>query len=56
MTSFTQVVDALRGKFPSDVEISLKIAYSRLDDFTNHTFQELDLAVTNLKLNHDNLR
>jgi len=56
MTSFTQVVDALRGKFASDVEISLKIAYSRLDDFTNHTFQELGLAVTNLKLNHDNLR
>ena len=56
MTSFTQVVDALRGKFASDVEISLRIAYSRLDDFTNHTFQELGLAVTNLKLNHDNLR
>jgi len=55
MTSFTQVVDALRGKFASDVEISLKIANSRLDDFTNHTFQELGLAITNLKLNHDNL-
>jgi len=55
MTSFTQVVDALRGKFASDVEISLKIAFSRLDDFTNHTFQELGLAITNLKLNHDNL-
>jgi len=56
MTSFAQVVDALRGKFASDDEISLKIAYSRLDDFTNHTFQELGLAVTTLKLNHDNLR
>lgn len=56
MTSFAQVVDALREKFAPDAEISLRIAYSRLDDLTNHTFQELGLAVTNLKLNHDNLR
>ncbi|PNF40024.1 hypothetical protein B7P43_G12937 [Cryptotermes secundus] len=55
MTSFTQVVDALREKFAPEVEISLRIAYSRLDDFMNHTFQELGLDVTNLKLNHDNL-
>jgi hypothetical protein len=56
MTSFTQVLDALRDKFAPDVDISLRIAYSRLEDFMNHTFQDLGLAVTNLKLNHNNLR
>lgn len=56
MTSFTQVVEALKDKFAPDVEISLRIAYSWMDDFFNHTFQELGLAVTDLKLNHDNLR
>lgn len=55
MSSFTQVVDALRDKFPPDTDIALRIAYSHLEDFTNHSFQELGLAVTNLKLNHDNL-
>ncbi|KDR18629.1 Podocan-like protein 1 [Zootermopsis nevadensis] len=55
MISFTQVVEALKDKFAPDVEISLRIAYSRMDDFFNHTFQELGLAVTDLKLNHDNL-
>ncbi|KAJ9592527.1 hypothetical protein L9F63_015800 [Diploptera punctata] len=55
MSSFTQVVDALRDKFPPDTDIALRIAYSHLDDFTNHSFQELGLAVTKLKLNHDNL-
>jgi hypothetical protein len=56
MTSFTQVVEALKDKFAPEVDISLRIAYSRMDDFFNHTFQELGLAVTDLKLNHDNLR
>ncbi|XP_069694189.1 insulin-like growth factor-binding protein complex acid labile subunit [Periplaneta americana] len=55
MVSFAQVVDALRDKFAPDTDISLRVAHSRLDDFANHTFQELGLAVTNLKLNHDNL-
>nr|CAD7260995.1 unnamed protein product [Timema shepardi] len=55
MASFSQVVQALQYKFPSDADITLKIAYSQLEDLEGHSLQELGLAVTNLKLNHDNL-
>nr|CAD7426205.1 unnamed protein product [Timema monikensis] len=55
MASFSQVVQALQNKFPPDADITLKIAYSQLEDLEGHSLQELGLAVTNLKLNHDNL-
>lgn len=56
MTSFAQVVEALTDRFPPEQEISLKISYSELDDLTNYSISDLGLTVTNLKLNHDNLR
>nr|CAD7598644.1 unnamed protein product [Timema genevievae] len=56
MASFSQVVQALQYKFPPDADITLKIAYSQLEDLEGHSLQELGLAVTNLKLNQDNLR
>ncbi|XP_067008464.1 insulin-like growth factor-binding protein complex acid labile subunit [Anabrus simplex] len=55
MTSFAQVLDALTDKFPADTGISLKIAYSQLDDFSAHNFQQIGIDILTLKLNHDNL-
>lgn len=56
MTSFAQVVDALQDRFPLTDPISLKITYSTLDDLPYRSFQELNMTIVNLKLNHDNLR
>uniref|UniRef100_A0A1B6FHS4 LRRCT domain-containing protein n=1 Tax=Cuerna arida TaxID=1464854 RepID=A0A1B6FHS4_9HEMI len=55
MTSFMQVVTALKDRFEEDVTISLTISYSQLEDLPLLSFQKLGLNVYNLKLNFDNL-
>lgn len=56
MTSFGQVVDALQDKFPAKELIILKVTYSALEDLPYRNFQELNMSIHNLQLNHDNLR
>lgn len=56
MTSFMQVVSALKDRFEEDITISLTISFSELEDLPLLSFQKLGLNVYNLKLNHDNLR
>lgn len=56
MSSFVQVIAALKDRFEEDVTISLTVAYSKLEDLPLLSFQKLGLNVYTLKLNHDNLR
>lgn len=56
MTSYGQVVDALQDRFSSKEMITLKVQFSTLDDLPQRSFQELNMSVVNLQLNHDNLR
>ncbi|XP_054276839.1 leucine-rich repeat-containing protein 1 [Macrosteles quadrilineatus] len=55
MTSFMQVVTALKDRFEEDVTISLTISYSQLEDLPLLSFLKLGLNVETLKLNHDDL-
>lgn len=56
MTSFGQVVSALQGRFQTDIQISLKVSYSQLEDLPEHGFHELGLSVSKLTLKDNNLR
>jgi len=56
MTSFGQVVTALKDKFNSDVHIALRVSYSQLPDLGERGFHELRISITKLSLNHDNIR
>lgn len=56
MASFSQVLSALQNQFEPEDEISLKIAFSKLEDLPELNFQQLGLLVKTLNLNHDNLR
>lgn len=55
MTSFGQVVTALRGRFKPDVHIALSISFSELQDFPERGFDELGLAVSKLTLRGNKL-
>lgn len=55
MTSFAQVLDALQDKFSPTEPISLKITYSNLEDLPHRNFNDLNMTIVTLKLNHDNL-
>uniref|UniRef100_A0A1B6E451 LRRCT domain-containing protein n=1 Tax=Clastoptera arizonana TaxID=38151 RepID=A0A1B6E451_9HEMI len=55
MTSFSQVVGALRDKFEPEVKIALTISYSNLEDLPESGFQELGMNVNKLILNFDQL-
>ncbi|XP_014243023.1 chaoptin [Cimex lectularius] len=56
MVNFQQVVTALTKKFDIDVDISLKISHSVLEDLPQLSFEKLNLTIHILKLNFDNLR
>lgn len=56
MESFGQVTDALKGKFTSDQQITLKVQHSQLRDIARHDFKELQMSITRLDLSHDHLR
>lgn len=56
MSSFGQVVDALQDRFSAKESITLKVTFSSLEDLPYRNFQELNMSVHSLHLNHDNLR
>lgn len=55
MQSFGQVAEALRGRFIPEQQITLRVAYSHLQDISRHDFKELRMTITNLQLNYNNL-
>nr|XP_015834267.1 PREDICTED: insulin-like growth factor-binding protein complex acid labile subunit [Tribolium castaneum] len=55
MTSYDQVVRLLKGHFAPEDRVSLKISFSKLDDLPFRAFNELNISIENLKLNHDGL-
>lgn len=55
MQSFQEVVDHLHGKFTPKDRVILRIAYSKLEDLVHRSFQELNMTIEDLKLNHNNL-
>lgn len=56
INSYEDIARALTNKFSPETKIGLDISYSNLPDFTEHSFRELGLSITRLKLNFDNLR
>lgn len=56
MINFQQVITALQSKFDTNVDISLTISHSVLDDLPQLSFQQLGLRIQQLKLQFDNLR
>lgn len=55
MDSFEQVAGALRGKFTTEQQITLRVSHSNLRDISRHDFKELRMSITKLELNHDRL-
>ncbi|XP_045783898.1 leucine-rich repeat-containing G-protein coupled receptor 4-like [Maniola jurtina] len=55
ISTYEDIARALTGKFSPETKIGLDISYSQLPDFTEHSFRELGLSITRLKLNFDNL-
>ncbi|CAG9862799.1 unnamed protein product [Phyllotreta striolata] len=53
MTSFEHVVEKLRGHFNPEDRVSLRLAYSTLGDLYKRSFDEFNMTIVNLKLNHD---
>lgn len=56
LASFNQVFDSLQNKFSSDDRIWLTITKSQLDDLETKTFKDMNVNITRLLLNHDDLR
>lgn len=54
--TYEEIARALTNKFSPVTKIGLDISYSQLPDFNAHSFRELGLSITKLKLNYDNLR
>ncbi|XP_059055316.1 leucine-rich repeat protein SHOC-2 [Achroia grisella] len=55
INAYEDIARALTSKFSPETKISLDISYSQLPDFDDHSFRELGLSITKLKLNFDNL-
>ncbi|KAJ2954306.1 hypothetical protein O0L34_g2558 [Tuta absoluta] len=55
ITAYEDIARALTNKFSPETKIGLDISYSQLPDFADHSFRELGLSITRLKLNFDNL-
>ncbi|GBP96621.1 hypothetical protein EVAR_64306_1 [Eumeta japonica] len=56
ISAFEQIVRALADKFNPETKISLEVSYSQIPDLNMHTFRELHLSITKLKLNFNDLR
>ncbi|CAH2034491.1 unnamed protein product, partial [Iphiclides podalirius] len=56
ISTYGEIAAALANKFSPETKIGLDISYSQLPDFGQHSFRELGLSITRLKLNFDNLR
>ncbi|XP_037936464.1 podocan-like [Teleopsis dalmanni] len=54
--SFHQIVDKLSNKFDPNLNISLKITYSQLEDMEMLSFKDMNLNVNKLRLQWNNLR
>ncbi|XP_039763626.1 leucine-rich repeat and death domain-containing protein 1 [Pararge aegeria] len=55
ISTYEDVARALTSKFSPETKIGLDVSYSQLPDFADHSFRELGLSITRLKLNYDNL-
>ncbi|KAM3968689.1 leucine-rich repeat-containing larval translucida [Aphomia sociella] len=55
INAYEDIARALTNKFSPETKIGLDISYSQLPDFDDHSFRELGLSITRLKLNFDNL-
>lgn len=55
INAYEEIAKALTNKFSPETKIGLDISYSQLPDFADHSFRELGLSITRLKLNYDNL-
>ncbi|XP_023946364.2 leucine-rich repeat-containing G-protein coupled receptor 4 [Bicyclus anynana] len=55
ISTYEDIARALTSKFSPETKIGLDISYSQLPDFSDHSFRELGLSITKLKLNYDNL-
>ncbi|CAH0716083.1 unnamed protein product, partial [Brenthis ino] len=55
ISTYEDIARALTNKFSPETKIGLDISYSQLPDFADHSFRELGLSITRLKLNFDNL-
>ncbi|XP_014366639.1 leucine-rich repeat-containing G-protein coupled receptor 4 [Papilio machaon] len=55
IATYQDIARALANKFSPETKIGLDISYSQLPDFEQHSFRELGLSITRLKLNFDNL-
>lgn len=54
--SFNRVFDALQNRFNPDLKIQLEVKWSQLEDLETKAFGDMNLRLTNLKLNFDNLK
>ncbi|XP_049313390.1 probable serine/threonine-protein kinase DDB_G0278509 [Bactrocera dorsalis] len=54
--SFHKIVDALSNKFEPEVNISLKISHSQLEDLEMRSFMEMKLKLVKLRLQWNSLR
>ncbi|CAG9558370.1 unnamed protein product [Danaus chrysippus] len=55
ISTYEDIAKALTNKFSPETKIGLDISNSELPDFADHSFRELGLSITKLKLNFDNL-
>ncbi|XP_048004885.1 leucine-rich repeat-containing G-protein coupled receptor 4 isoform X2 [Leguminivora glycinivorella] len=53
--AYEEIAKALTNKFSPETKIGLDISHSQLPDIADHSFRELGLSITKLKLNNDNL-
>lgn len=56
LASFNQVFDSLQNKFSNKDNIWLKITNSQLDDLETRNFKDMNMNITKLHLNFDDLR
>lgn len=56
LDSFNQVFDSLQNKFQNRENIWLKITKSQLNDLETRTFKDMNMNITQLILNFDDLR
>lgn len=56
MESFDEIVNILKNRFAPKDKISLRITSSNLYDLAERSFDEFNMNIESLKLNHDNLR
>ncbi|XP_041987226.1 protein artichoke-like [Aricia agestis] len=53
INTFEDITRALTNKFSPETKIDLRVSYSQLPDFEDHSFRELGLSITKLWMTHD---